>query len=67
MFDMAKGEFNAQVIVTNERYTELVKKETQLEFIKKMLKSKVSYNNYVDITDILMLLDIEKTEGATDE
>ena len=64
MFDMAKCEFNSQVVVPIEYYTKLVKKEIQLELLKKMLKSKCSYNNYVDITDLLILLGIEKTEGG---
>ena len=67
MFDMAKLKFNSQVILPIERYTELVKKETQLEFVKKLLKAKNSYNNYIDVSDLKVLLEIEEMEGATGE
>lgn len=46
--------------VTQHRYDELIRKETQLEFVKKWLKDKTSYNNYADISDLLLLLDIKK-------
>ena len=67
MFDRAKLKFNSQVILPIERYTELVKKETQLEFVKKLLKAKNSYNNYIDVSDLKVLLEIEEMEGATGE
>lgn len=50
------------VYVEQERYEELIKKEAQFELIKKLLASKVSYNSYADITDLLVLLDIEKEQ-----
>ncbi len=46
--------------VEQGRYDELIQKEAQLEFLKKLVASKVSYNNYADISDLIVLLDIKK-------
>lgn len=46
-----------------DRFEELVRKETQLEFIKKWVQSKTTYsNNYVDVSDLLVLLDLKKEQ-----
>ena len=48
------------VEVEQGRYEELIRKETQLEFLKKFIASKVSYYNHMDISELLVLLDIER-------
>ena len=42
--------------ISNERYEELVRKEAQLDFLKKIVASKT---NFSDITDLKALLDIQ--------
>ena len=61
-FDTVRVSYDTSLNISNERYTELVLKETQLEFVKKLLASKISYNNYADISDLLLLLDVKKEE-----
>lgn len=46
--------------IVRQRYEELVKTEGQIETIKKWLENKTSYCNYVDVTDLKMLLGIKK-------
>ncbi len=46
--------------IERDRYDEFIRKEAQLEFVKKWIKDKTSYNNYADISDLLLLLDIKK-------
>ena len=48
------------VEIERDRYDEFIRKEAQLEFVKKWLKDKTTYNNYADISDLLLLLDIKK-------
>jgi len=51
--------------IERSRYDELIRNEARLEFVKKWLKNKTSYNNYTDISDLLLLLDDKK--GETNE
>ena len=60
-------EFDTKTIVKQERFSELVRKETQLEFVRKWLESKTTYNNYADVSDLLLLLDVKKEQGSTNE
>ena len=53
--------FNVPTVeIERVRYDEFIRKETQLEFVKKWLEGKTSYPNCTDITDLLLLLDIKK-------
>lgn len=50
------------VEVAQDRYDELIAKEAQLDFVKKWLHSNARYYNYADVSDLLLLLDIEKEQ-----
>ena len=52
-----------KVEIEQGRFENLIRTEAQLEFVKKWLKDKTSYNNYADISDLLLLLDIKKEQG----
>lgn len=48
--------------IIRQRYDELVKAEGQIETIKNWIEGKTSYCNYVDVTDLKILLGIKKEE-----
>ena len=51
---------SALIEIERSCYDELLKTEAKFDFVKKFLASKTSFNNYVDVTDLLLLLDIKK-------
>ena len=57
------NQFIPLIEITCARYEELIRKEAQLEVVKKWLRDKTAYNNYADISDLLLLLDIKKEQG----
>ena len=63
MYNPENMTYDTSVRISNERYVELVRKEAQFEFIKKMLETK---NDYTDITDVKILLDIKKEESENE-
>lgn len=48
--------------IPRRRFEQLLHKEAHIDFVRKWLASKVTYNNYTDISDLLLLLDIKKGE-----
>lgn len=66
MFKPESMSFNTDIVITNERYTELVRKEAQLEYIKKWLAAKTVYYNYADVSDIKLLLDVKERNDKND-
>ena len=64
-----KVEFlNLQTIeVDVMRYDELIRKEAQLDLIKKFVENKTSYINYADISDLKILLDIKERNKKVNE
>ena len=66
LFNMTNAETTIEFLdmptieVKQDRYDEFIRKEAQLEFVKKWLKDKAIYPQCVNISDLLILLDIEK-------
>lgn len=59
---------NLQTIeVEAMRYDELIRKEAQLDLIKKFVENKTSYINYADISDLKILLDIKERNKKVNE
>lgn len=46
--------------VPKGKYVELLKKEMQLDLVKKIIQQRTCYNNYMDISDLKTLLDIKE-------
>lgn len=50
--------YDAMIIITNERFSELIRKEERLSVIERMLVS----GEYVTVKDIKVVLGIKETE-----
>ena len=60
MYDPISRTLNDYVMVEQERYTELIRKEERLSILCRQLKA----NDYVSTSDIKSILDYEETENG---
>ena len=59
MFNPATMQNEPDTIITNERFTELVRKEERLSVVERVLTS----NEYVTIKDIAIILGLKEEKG----
>ena len=58
-----KNEIDSTVVISNERFTELVRKEEQFAVIERLLNA----NKFMTVEDIKTVLGIEERESTADE
>ena len=60
MYNPVGNDFNSVVAISNDRYTDLVRKEERLAAIERVVKK----DKYATVADIKIVLGIEETEGS---